>query len=100
MASLGGDLYTSFVSQEVRRFLDQYDDHGGSGGDIPALSSGHELDRAFGPSISDRETAVRRSATWLDVVYQMFEQKYGAEQGQRDMASLTKSIYARPPDAR
>jgi hypothetical protein len=98
IATLGGEVYDDFVSAEVARFLEEYDDHNGSGGDLPALIRGPQLDQAFGLAASERETAVRRTATWFNVVYEMFEQKYGVEQGRRDMVGLTKGYYASRTD--
>jgi hypothetical protein len=93
MRLIGGEGYIKFIASEVTRFLEEYDDHGGRGGSIPPLLHGPQLDLSFSPALSNEETATRRTAAWFDVCFQMFEQKYGAVQGRRDMIGLTKGFY-------
>lgn len=94
MAKVGGEAYEAYINEQLEQFLAKYDDSNiaTTGTPIPKLTEEDRIEDIFGASLSDREMKIRKTAVWFDVVYRMFDRKYG-EDSQRHKRGFTKLIY-------
>lgn len=53
------------------------------------------LDVAFGPALSEMEKATRQTALWIDAVFQLFDRRYGEEQGAKEKTLFMRSMYSK-----
>ena len=78
ISKLCGTTYDKFLKLQTKRFIKEYDDHGGEGGMLPGpeLLQASTIDYVFGLSKSKREAEIRRSLLWTATIFRMFEQLY------------------------
>ena len=94
LQKLCGESYDEIIDKSVARFIDEYDDKDGKGVTLPQAGSLdiNAIEEILGPSLSEREPALRKSIVWMNVVFRMIEAIY-PDTAARDKAMFLRQIY-------